>query len=337
MSVMNIKRTTQAFSKAEQSPSLRSEGAQTNSATDLQKAFGDQNVGDVLNKLTDPNWVDPSKKIRTTGDPTLGKDAFMKLMLTQMKYQDPTNPMQSHEMAAQLAQFSSLEQLSNMNSTLDAMRTQASPQTNYQALALIGKTVSGDSSKLNRVAGDTKHGISFELLGDAASVKVTVKDSAGNIVRKLDFGPMKKGRSSVEWNGVKEDGMAARPGEYRISVEGQSKTGGKVFARTAFGGRITGLNFTNEGPVLMVGSQSIKLSDVKKIEDVGSGEAPANVPAEPLTVGANEKASSAGKEPVAVNKADDNVPPAEEPEQPGNINSIPMSSELMASLGKQVN
>jgi len=348
---MNVKRSTQSYSKAEQASGFRPEETRTNSAPDMQKAYGDQDVGDVLNKIADPNWIDPSKKIRTTGDPTLGKDAFMKLMLTQMKYQDPSNPMQSHEMAAQLAQFSSLEQLSNIHGTLESMKTQASPQTNYQALALIGKRVSGDSSKLNRAAGDTKHGISFELLGDAASVKITVKDSAGNVVRKFEAGAMKKGRNSIDWNGLKDDGLAARPGEYRISVEGQSKTGGKIFAKTAFGGRITGLNFTNEGPVLMVGNQSIKLSDVKKIEDAGGDEAPANVPAEPLSVGQKSApAKAAGDKFIALGPqaqpaaksaapapADENLPPAEEPEQQGNIDSIPMSRELLAQLGKQMN
>ncbi len=329
MSVMNVKRSTQSFSKAEQGNGFRNDGAQANSATDMQKAFGEQNVGDVLNKLADPNWVDPSKKVRTTGDPSLSKDAFMKLMLTQMKHQDPSNPMQSHEMAAQLAQFSSLEQLSNINGTLEMMKTQSAPQTNYQALALIGKHVSGDSSKLTRAAGDTKHGVSFDLLGDAANVKISVRDSGGNIVRKIEFGAMKKGRNSIEWNGLKDDGMAARPGEYKIAVEGMNTSGGKIYAKTDFGGRITGLNFTNEGPVLMVGNQTIKLSDVKKIEDNAPEQVPAGVSATPLKV---MSPPAKGGQNI---KTDDNLPPAEEETNQGNISSIPMSRELMTKLEKQ--
>jgi flagellar basal-body rod modification protein FlgD len=327
---MNIKRSTQSFSKAEQANGFRSDGAQASSASDMQKALGEQNVGDVLNKLADPNWVDPSKKIRTTGDPSLSKDAFMKLMLTQMKHQDPSNPMQSHEMAAQLAQFSSLEQLSNINGTLEMMKTQSAPQTNYQALALIGKHVSGDSSKLTRASGDTKHGASFDLLGDAANVKVSVRDSGGNIVRKLELGAMKKGRNSIEWNGLKDDGLAARPGEYKIAVEGVNNTGGKIYAKTDFGGRITGLNFTNEGPVLMVGNQTIKLSDVKKIEDNVPEQASAKTPATPLNVMAPPQ-----KADQKNHRTDDNLPPAEEETNQGNISSIPMSRELMTKLEKQ--
>ena len=280
MSVMNVKRATTNFNKGDQAPNERTVGSGGSvAAGSLEKSFGDQNVGEVLNKLADPNFVDPGKKARAVGNNQLDKDAFLKLMLTQMKYQDPQNPMQSHEMAAQLAQFTSLEQLNNIHTTLESMKNQQQPQSNYQALALIGKRVSGDASKLVRAAGDTKQGISFELLGDTAVTKITVKDSGGNVVRKLDYTGLKKGRNSVEWNGLKEDGTSARPGEYKVSIEGISKAGTKVFAKTEFGGKITGLNYTPEGPVLLVGNTSIRLSDVKKIEDGDPNErSPAAMP-----------------------------------------------------------
>lgn len=353
MSVMNVKRATQNFSKAEQTSSLRGDGVQTVSASDQQKAFGDQDVGAVLNKIADPNWVDPSKKVRTTGDPNLGKDAFMKLMLTQMKFQDPTNPLQSHEMAAQLAQFSSLEQLSNINGTLESMRNQSSPQVNYQALALIGKTVSGDSSRLSRAAGDTVHSVNFELMGEASKVHITIKDSGGNLVRKMELGKLKKGQNTIDWNGLKDDGTAARPGDYRIAIEAQNSGGGKVFSKTTFGGKITGLNFTPQGPVLMVGSQTVKMSDVKKIES-GDAQTPAADGAADAAQGKPKQGSARGDEKSLMSAlpmmlkpesktsgksarttADENVPPAEE-EEPGNITSIPMSRELMTNLEKQI-
>jgi flagellar basal-body rod modification protein FlgD len=294
MSVMNVKRSAQTFSKAEQTSAMKNDVSHSASATAEQQAMGDQNVGDVLNKVADPNWVDPSKKVRAAGNNQLDKDAFLKLMLTQMKYQDPTNPMQSHEMAAQLAQFTSLEQLNNINMTLSGMSKAQQPQTNYQALALIGKKISGDSSKVMRSAGDTKHGIGFELMGDAGKVRITIKDSAGTLVKKLDVGALKKGANTVEWNGLNEEGSAARPGEYRVSVEGVSNTGAKIYAKTSFEGRITGLNYTQEGPVLLVGNKSVKLSEVKKIEESGPEDAApgAGAPAIDLKSGTGESAKA---------------------------------------------
>jgi flagellar basal-body rod modification protein FlgD len=262
---VDIKGGTRTWSTAEQASSLKSDAVGANlSAPDLQKVLGDESLGDVLNKVSDPNYVDPSKN-RKVGNNQLDKDAFMKLMLTQMKYQDPTNPMQNHEMAAQLAQFSTLEQMSNINKTLDAMKSNQKPQTDFQALNFIGKRVSGDSSKLVRSNGDKFHDFNFELMNEAAEVSVQVKDAEGNTIRTLKATNQKKGQNSISWNGLNEDGAAARPGEYRFVIEAKNTAGAKVVAKTQFDGKITGLNFTNSGPILMVGNQTIKMQDVKKI------------------------------------------------------------------------
>ena len=254
---------------------MHSEKSNNLSAPNTQKALGgEQTVGDVLNKVADPNWVDPSKKVRKAGNAQLDKDAFLKLMLAQMKFQDPTKPMESHEMAAQLAQFTSLEQLNNIHTTLESMKTAQSPSVNYQALAFIGKKISTDSSKVTRNTGDTEHAMRFQLLGDADKIRVTVKDAGGNAVRKIDLTNLKKGENSVKWNGLSDDGISQRPGEYHITIEAQGASGAKVYARTQFEGRITGLNYTPEGPVLMVGNQTVRMSEVKKIEEVGNDAQP---------------------------------------------------------------
>jgi hypothetical protein len=162
------------------------------------------------------------------------------------------------------------------------MKQAQSPSTNFQALAFIGKKVSGDSSKVARVAGDTKHSFSFNLMNDAAKVHVSIKDTAGNEVRAIDFNNLKKGSNSIEWNGLNTDGTPARPGEYRFVIEAKNSNGQKVYAKTSFEGRITGLNYTPEGPVLMVNGQTIKLSEVKKIEDPGAEEAMPMTPLAPV-------------------------------------------------------
>jgi len=292
--------------------------------------------------------------VRAVGNNELGKDAFLKLMLAQMKHQDPTNPMQSHEMAAQLAQFTSLEQLNNINTTLEGMRDGQAPNTNFQALAFIGKKVSGDSSKLTRAAGDTKHGFNFDLMNDAAKTSVTIKDAAGNVVRKMDLPNLKKGPNAIEWNGLDEAGLPARAGEYKFVVEASGSNGQKIFAKTSFEGRITGLNYGKDGPVLMVGDQTIRMSDVKKIEDAGPETAAA--PAVPLSAGQRvnplaaqpapvkpgaktmvkpqEKTlNSPAQQKVEAQKAEmaaEEIPPAPEEDTAayGNIDDIPMSSEL---------
>jgi flagellar basal-body rod modification protein FlgD len=124
-----------------------------------------------------PNWIDPSKKARTVGNSNLDKDAFFKLMLAQMKNQDPTNPLKSHEMAAQLANFSSLEQMQNINKTLGEMKEGQKPSENFQALNLIGKAVAGDSSKVIRGLNDKDHDFKFNLPMDASEVGIKVRST----------------------------------------------------------------------------------------------------------------------------------------------------------------
>lgn len=264
MAVMSTKLGVNAFGATQAKP--ENVGASNISAQDQAK-LGGENVGEVLNKIVDANWTDPSKKVRTTGNPSLDKDAFFKLMLTQMKNQDPTNPMKSHEMAAQLANFSSLEQMQNMNRTLDEMKNGQKPSENFQALNLIGKAVSGDSSKVVRGVNDKMHDFKFNLPMEASEVSIKVRDAEGTVVRTYELKSLKKGDNKLTWNGEDEKGMKAAPGEYQFFAEAKTADGKKVAIKTDFDGMITGVSYSGDGPVLHVGNQSLRFADVRKITD----------------------------------------------------------------------
>lgn len=241
-------------------------GVKNLSAGELQKLNG-QGVDEVLNKIADPNWVDPSKKFRSTGESELDKNAFMKLMLTQMKNQDPMNPIQAHEMAAQLAAFTSVEQLQNLNSTMQEMKKEQSPTVNFEALNFIGKSASGDSSEILRQKDDKTHPLKFILPREADTTEIRIRNSQGEVVRTLKLNSLKAGENAVTWNGQDERGMNTPPDNYQMFIEAKDKMGSKILAETKFDGTITGVNFSAQGPILMVGNQSIRLSDVKKIVD----------------------------------------------------------------------
>ena len=266
MSIVGQKIGTKAWSDTPQNEISHKSGSNLNSASDLEK-LGGQEVGDVLNKIADPNYVDPLKKVRAVGNDKLDKDAFMKLMLAQMKNQDPTNPLKSHEMAAQLAQFSSVEQMQNMNNTLTDMAKAQKPSEGFQALNFIGKSVSGDSAKLVRAKGDKDHEFNFALPADAADVEVKVRNSDGEIVRKVALHGLKQGQNSWTWNGKNEIGNASPVGEYSFIIEAKTAAGKKLAVKTDFNGMISGINYTAEGPVLLVGTQTVKIKDVRRIVD----------------------------------------------------------------------
>jgi flagellar basal-body rod modification protein FlgD len=266
MSVVGSKFSTKRWSDSKPSEITKSDGIKKNSATDLQQLDG-KDIGEILNQVADPNYVDQKKQIRAIGSDKLDKEAFMKLMLAQMKNQDPTSPLKSHEMAAQLAQFTSLEQLQNMNTTLTEIHKGQKPSETFQTLNFIGKSVSGDSAKLLRLKGDKQHDFNFALPEDAKDIQIKIRNENGDVVRKIELHDMKKGGNRWVWNGNTENGTSAPVGEYSMLIEAKDKGGKKLAVKTDFDGVITGVSYSPEGPVLLVGNQTVKLKDVRKIVD----------------------------------------------------------------------
>lgn len=266
MSTMGVKIGTKTFGERTEKPTGTANLPSNISATDAAKLDG-QSVGDILNKVADPNWVDPSKKLRGVGSDKLDKDAFFKLMLAQMKNQDPTNPLKPHEMSAQLANFSSLEQMTNINQTLTEMKNGQKPTEQFQALSLIGKAVAGDSAKIVRNKGDKDHEIRFTLPQPSSEVELKIRNSAGDVVRTYKVNNAKAGENRVTWNGLDDKTNAAMADEYTVFIEAKSGNGQKMAVKTEFEGVITGVNYTPEGPVLLVGNQTVRLRDLRKIID----------------------------------------------------------------------
>ncbi|MFP5520359.1 MAG: flagellar hook assembly protein FlgD [Bdellovibrionia bacterium] len=328
MTMMGSKIGTKAFGQTTPKP----ESASTTNLTpqDLEK-LGGENIGEVLNKVADPNWIDPAKKTRTTGNANLDKDAFFKLMLTQMKNQDPTNPLKSHEMAAQLASFSSLEAMQNINTTLTEIKAAQKPIEGYQALNLIGKAVAGDSAKLTRMKGETSHDFRFNLPSEAADVSIKVRDSEGNVVRTYAMKNVKAGENKITWNGEDEKGNAQAPGDFDFFVEAADGNGRKLAVKTDFDGVITGVNYTPEGPVLMVGNQTIRWRDVKRIIDPSLKRNDQNI--NDVTALDLKKDNAAGETKNVGNEA---VKQSAPPAPSSNImSSVGLSRDMMEKIAKE--
>jgi flagellar basal-body rod modification protein FlgD len=262
---MNQKITGNSFPQRALNVREQNSSMKTTDPLEMKKEFGDKSLQDILNQVADPNYKNQKRKVRGVGKSDLDKDAFFKLMLTQLKQQDPTNPLKSHEMAAQLAQFSSVEQLSNMNQTLTQMSAKGGEQGKFDVLNLIGKQVSGDSGQIDRMKGDKEHMIEFNLPQAADKAKVVIKDDKGVTIKTYDLKDLKSGKNQVVWNGMHADGKDARVGQYSAHISAQAK-GKKIIANTQFQGAVDGVQFTAKGPQLMVGGKTLGLRDVKKIE-----------------------------------------------------------------------
>lgn len=331
MSTMGTKIGTKVWSekpaKAEQSsnevPTL---------TPDQKKKIGADDLSAVLNRAADKDWVDSSKKVAGHGDSKMDKDAFFKLMLAQLKNQDPMNPLKNHEMAAQLAQFSSLEQMSNMNTTLSKIEGKNSQPENFQALNLIGKTVAGDSSRVVRTQFDKKHDFNFNLPQDAAECSVKLMSAKGDLVREYKMSNLKLGANKISWNGKNEAGSDQPAGEFFFQVEAKNNMGQKLPVKTEFQGVISGLSFSAEGPVLQVGSQTIKMKDVRQITDPSTKQNDQNVK---NVTGLDLK----NEDEAAQNNIKKEVDTSSTvPKMPkGNVmTDVAMSRELMTKLQKDV-
>ncbi len=195
----------------------------------------------------------------TASKNVLGKDDFLKMMIAQLKHQDPLNPMDGTAFTAQLAQFSSLEQLTNINSQLTSFTQQQQALANTQAVNLIGKQVLAKGSAVN-VDGNPV-ALSYKLGADAASGQIQVYDSNGQLVDALTFKNQSKGLNSVTWTCP-----SSAKGTYTFAVSALDKSGQPVTATTMAQGTVTGVNFHDGATYLNVGGQEVAFSDVVSVK-----------------------------------------------------------------------
>lgn len=141
---------------------------------------------------------------------------FLKLLTEQLKNQDPLNPMDNAQMTSQLAQISTVDGIAKLNTTLTALLQDSQSNEAMQAAALVGKGVMVEGKSLT-LSGSKAYG-GFELTSAADKVTVTIKDSAGTEVRKMELGSFDAGVFNFAWDGKATNGTQAVDGKYTMTV-----------------------------------------------------------------------------------------------------------------------
>ncbi len=201
----------------------------------------------------------------------LGRDDFLKIFLTQLQYQDPLNPMKGTEFTAQLAQFSSLEQLFNVNDNLSKIKSVQDEDSQFQALGLIGKQIKAQGDSLSLAEGKDATG-AFSL-DKGADCTVLVEDDAGNVVRRIPLGQLAAGRHVFTWDGRDEAGNELTPGSYKFEILALDQTGEAVGADTFICGVVSRVSLEGGSPVLYVGDVPVTFDQVSEVQLAGEGNA----------------------------------------------------------------
>lgn len=203
----------------------------------------------------------------------LGKDEFFKIMVTQMQHQDPLKPYQNEQMAAQMAQFSALEQMVNVNNNLDKLATSQTPLHQLGAANLIGKYVTADSGRMLHTEGKYTD-VNFELPTDAAKARIVILNERGENVREIEAKDLKKGSNKIPWDGKRSNNMAATSGQYMVQISASAANDKPIQVLTMRTDIVHGVAFDGKETVLLTGDinkpQKILLRNVSKIVDASN-------------------------------------------------------------------
>lgn len=148
----------------------------------------------------------------------MGKQEFLTLFTAQLQNQNPLEPVKNEAFVAQLAQFSQLEALTNMQSSLDTFVTSMSGERMLGSASLIGKKVAVTDTPTQLTSGGTIDG-SIDLPMGASGIQVSVFDSQGRLVQELIAGPQTPGTTPISWDGKDAAENPVPSGLYRLSAK----------------------------------------------------------------------------------------------------------------------
>ncbi len=219
---------------------------------------------DGISSTTDNSAV----QFATERNDALDKDAFLRLMLAQLQNQDPLEPLDGTDYSAQLAQFSSLEQMTNINNTLnmslDANYLLTQSINNSMTAALIGNEV--------KIAGNTvpyegqdKVTIGYDLIANSHDVSVKIYDSNGRLVKTFDDLDTSMGEYKLSWDFTDNNGKTVSPGNYKVEIEATNNNLTEMKVPQYFVGPINAVRYSAEGTTLVVNGLEYDISEVFEV------------------------------------------------------------------------
>lgn len=222
-------------------------------------------IAATTNESTNNAVLDSASKSSTSQDL---HNSFLTLLVTQLKNQDPTNPMQNNELTSQLAQINTVQGIEKLNTTLGAISGQINSNQSLQASALIGHgvMVPGNNILVGSKEGQvstTPFGVELERAAD--QVTATITNANGQVVRTIEIGGLTAGVHAFTWDGSLDDGTAAPDGAYKVAINAKGN-GEQLVARSLHFGMVNGVINDSNGAKLDLGlAGNASLEEVRQI------------------------------------------------------------------------
>lgn len=191
----------------------------------------------------------------------LGRNEFLRMLIAQLENQDPLNPQDATEFTAQLAQFSSLDQLFGMRSSIDALSKVQSVAQSLSAASLIGRSVTAETNRIEIPASGAPPELSFEVDVATSVLGAELRDANGAVVARLGASDLAAGRTQIPWSAF---GGAPAPGVYTLA---STPAGGSAAPRVLVDARVTGATFADGAPTLLLGSIAIPVTQIRQVRE----------------------------------------------------------------------
>lgn len=197
----------------------------------------------------------------------LGKDEFLKLMVAQMNNQNPLEPQGNGEFIAQLAQFSTVEGITNLNTSVGSILSGSQSSQALQASTLVGRKVIVDSDKVKVDTSEDFKG-ALNLTASSSNVWVNVYDTTGNQVNRLNLGQQTSGLVNFTWDGTDASGKKLDAGTYRF--EAQASVDGKTEAmKTSLPANVDSVTLGQNGGEMTLNLAGVGSIGISKVQAVG--------------------------------------------------------------------
>ena len=200
---------------------------------------------------------------KSSKDAVMGKEDFLTLLVAQLQNQDPLNPDDPTEFTAQLAQFSSLEQLFSLNESMDNLSEANASSDRFATLNTIGKDVAYYSDSLTFTGAPME--IGYQLESQAEDVEISIQQN-GVTVATLDGPELSAGSHFITWDGRLAKDQIASPGSYTLVVKATSTTDENVVAAPLVKSEVTGVDLAGQsGSLLLTKAGQVAFSSIQGV------------------------------------------------------------------------